>query len=488
MSESDAFVFVSLMEQMAQVISKNARASFSTLAKGLASADPRAWLTGEAGISVTGPSKPIAVLFCLKDMDVNAAVGDDHADLLCDSHRGLEGMLAAVYALDVYGRARRMFDPRKGDASVVARRRELHALFAFDEDTQTQQARAWVGEAGSPDPEPLYSVLDVDALCARALATPWLSSDTVDEYAAVLRYATVVHGWEGGCGLGLQRRMDSLRKANPLDVHRVFNREGTAETHGLALATALAQALRCDSEEARVNKETRVATGVLTTGNEDCAQELRGVFRELEAKAWEAAVSEKRRKEAANAFQEAARALEVCAYDTFITRISELRSETTLFDFILSVLLDPESALECVDVLPKLWTLATGRHWDEVGALPCAETVVWGAGNKYTGKHLQKLAAVFKAAKITEASQQSVWDSFCAIRNKHVYRLCGQRTSKGHGNDNPSYWALGYPTLDAYKSAVGEDSEEWTAYKATHVGCCGLRDLKAPKTRIRGKF
>jgi hypothetical protein len=55
-------------------------------------------------------------------------------------------------------------------------------------------------------------------------------------------------------------------------------------------------------------------------------------------------------------------------------------------------------------------------------------------------------------------------------RNIHIYRELQNR--HGHSNDLPSYWALGYPTLEIMFANVSQ--EEIDEYKRLHVGCCGL--------------
>jgi hypothetical protein len=55
----------------------------------------------------------------------------------------------------------------------------------------------------------------------------------------------------------------------------------------------------------------------------------------------------------------------------------------------------------------------------------------------------------------------------------YVYRGSWDQANRhGHHNDKPSYWALGYPTINDMRHAMS--SEEWAEYVDLHRGCCGL--------------
>lgn len=47
------------------------------------------------------------------------------------------------------------------------------------------------------------------------------------------------------------------------------------------------------------------------------------------------------------------------------------------------------------------------------------------------------------------------------------------RNRHDHGNEKPSFWALGYMTLDAMKEAVSDS--DWEQYKSVHTNCCGFK-------------
>ena len=59
-------------------------------------------------------------------------------------------------------------------------------------------------------------------------------------------------------------------------------------------------------------------------------------------------------------------------------------------------------------------------------------------------------------------------------RSIHSYRLYGPNRH-GHHNDKPSYWALGYPTLEAF--AAKNSKESFEEYCKIHFNCCGVNNL-----------
>ena len=64
--------------------------------------------------------------------------------------------------------------------------------------------------------------------------------------------------------------------------------------------------------------------------------------------------------------------------------------------------------------------------------------------------------------------EYNIWnDSY--KKAKHIYRDMANRT--GHSNDNPSYWAYGYMTIDDMRT---DDPELYLKYIQIHTRCCGF--------------
>ncbi|EGD82737.1 hypothetical protein PTSG_03387 [Salpingoeca rosetta] len=93
--------------------------------------------------------------------------------------------------------------------------------------------------------------------------------------------------------------------------------------------------------------------------------------------------------------------------------------------------------------------------------------VVWNRGNV-----LRLDLSVF-AAVYVRAGEVAAWAAIKAEHKKraiHLYREAANR--HGHSNALPSYWALGYATLDAMRAAVS--AEEYQEYCSKHTRCCGF--------------
>ncbi len=60
-------------------------------------------------------------------------------------------------------------------------------------------------------------------------------------------------------------------------------------------------------------------------------------------------------------------------------------------------------------------------------------------------------------------------------RGKHIYRE-NKYNGHGHGNDKPSYWAMGYGTMIEFRNTV--PLIEFQEYCKNHLGCCGVRNLE----------
>ena len=93
---------------------------------------------------------------------------------------------------------------------------------------------------------------------------------------------------------------------------------------------------------------------------------------------------------------------------------------------------------------------------------------VWNNGNSYKCS-LEQLQLVFEKLGAD-------WEEFLTeykLRSRHTYRggadVCNRH---GHSNDKPSYWALGYATMDEMISKVS--TEEFEEYKKIHCNCCGV--------------
>jgi hypothetical protein len=115
----------------------------------------------------------------------------------------------------------------------------------------------------------------------------------------------------------------------------------------------------------------------------------------------------------------------------------------------------------------KAWLLATGRYPENPSVPMCF------GGNVYRGKEWPKfLQVVDPDAELMNAVAKT-YGTYKYPRSKNNRNL--------HGNDFPSYFALGYATMTAMKESVSAD--EYAEYVAKHTNCCGFRDGTGPQKR-----
>jgi hypothetical protein len=105
----------------------------------------------------------------------------------------------------------------------------------------------------------------------------------------------------------------------------------------------------------------------------------------------------------------------------------------------------------CVNRQMKLWTFIVGRDFVN------NDTILWNEGHmlRLSPKMLESLQGFFDAehwAKLMDLKKRC---------RKHSYRQ-GNRNRHGFSNTCPSYWALGFETIDEMKALLS--GAEWTAY------------------------
>ncbi len=127
------------------------------------------------------------------------------------------------------------------------------------------------------------------------------------------------------------------------------------------------------------------------------------------------------------------------------------------FDAVLQALLNAAATMPCA--VDKLWIVLLGRRR--------GGDVVWANGNPYAGKY----APIHKVFEALDPSGV-LWAEFHLVKSAHRHCYRAKTTAKGHSNDKPSYWALGFQTIDAYQAACSP--HEWAAYKTLHKDCCGF--------------
>jgi len=113
--------------------------------------------------------------------------------------------------------------------------------------------------------------------------------------------------------------------------------------------------------------------------------------------------------------------------------------------------------------LEKLVLFMLGRTMDQ-------QEIIWNNGNTIP-KGLATFKDIFDNDKgrVMYASMKEYYKT----HGLHIYRSAQNR--HGHGNDKPSYWAMGYETLEEMIDSIS--AIEWIEYKDIHHNCCGINLL-----------
>ena len=143
-----------------------------------------------------------------------------------------------------------------------------------------------------------------------------------------------------------------------------------------------------------------------------------------------------------------------------VTSLSQiiLTSSSLGYRELYKALIDKQQ--HCPLRFKKLAIFLLGRYYDEI---------VWNEGRvlRLLPSEIAPIAELF-----ISASKSSWWDTLAKTLSTahHVYRDFENRHS--HSNAKPSYWALGYPTLEDMVAAF--TPEDFQSYRQFHQNCCGL--------------
>lgn len=109
----------------------------------------------------------------------------------------------------------------------------------------------------------------------------------------------------------------------------------------------------------------------------------------------------------------------------------------------------------------KLFVLYSGKDENE--------NIIWNNGNvlRINISDKKDLFSQCDGINQFEALVEIFKNSF------HIYRDLPNR--HGHSNEKPSYWAMGYQTLEDMIKVISK--EEWEEYKKIHHNCCGVNQL-----------
>lgn len=415
--EVEHFVLTGLLQQIGLVLSTYARTSFQSLATNLCCEDPRAWLTADCGVS--GILKPVIMLLASPDCAALRA-----------NPRAIALLLRILFTRDAYYTARRVF--RDG-----GRAEALHALLGIDLEESRRHSN--VGELFAEDGAYEGDIrINFQEISARALTLAWMPSAAT--FAAIARFA-----------IGIDPVLLSILEVD-IEI--------------LCLGAAI-QAIKCECEDDLVNKETRQAKGHMPGDADAIHANITEIVFDIYRADYAKRLAAKRTQEAAIRLSRLIQQLlKSNSVDDFIHLIQGIENRSAPgFQELVEGLLD--RAQEIPVRLKKLWVILLGRHPDN------EETIVWANGNVLNGNY-DRFAWTFDALDSTH----SLFQQLKAIKLRYgVYQYARSNENRhGHSNDHPSYWALGFQTLQEYQASVSP--ADYTAYAQAHSNCCGFRPAR----------
>jgi hypothetical protein len=100
--------------------------------------------------------------------------------------------------------------------------------------------------------------------------------------------------------------------------------------------------------------------------------------------------------------------------------------------------------------------------------------VLWNHGEPWRGQHVQFKR--FIASTFGAGSWEQIAQMCASVFKCHVYRSeaggAAIANRHGHSNDLPSYWALGFTTVEEMMAKVSREAAD--EYKEKHRNCCGF--------------
>ena len=222
---------------------------------------------------------------------------------------------------------------------------------------------------------------------------------------------------------------------------------------------AMVQAVQCSSQSLRVDTDARKALLPDPTTRDDAIAWLRSVIRSFYEEDYQKRLAAKRAREDEIRLE---RLIDDLVSAPTIERFTELLTTGSIenrshrgFGVLLSRV---ASDIGVPNRQEKMALLLIGRfHQDPTIA-------VWANGNVYTGDW-----TVYK-----EIFPEKFFGKLWSIRKQfgiHKYR--SHKNQHGHGNDFPSYWALGYKDLFEMRAAVPpEDFQDYLRKHCIEKGCC----------------
>ena len=451
----------SLKTQISAHIQCYAKNSFAGIAKALAcDADPRPFLIG------ANDANAVLKLFCI-------VVGHEVCQGSEMTLTQLSKVMAILYDMAAYTSAKHHFRRveyllANGNTDVSAesapKSRQAALMELLQIDLEEFRRNSDVGKPFEPDPEFTPSVeVNVEA-CLQNLPD-WMPS--ASKFAAIYRW------------------LRPLGEEPLATAFEAFGCKSTAEFHVFKLWVA-ANATFCGDEDARIDKEKNIARSCLPNDIPEVIGELQAITDKICKRDFDSRLAQKRAQESSLALQSLLSDLLQCeSEEEFITLLNtgnhynlvtiRDRSSAGYETLMQKLTTDDGKTIPIHLRFKKLAILLTGR-------IVTTGEVVWNNGNVLR-QYLTPFNELF-----TKSGKSELWASVatCISENtKHTYRV-GPHNRHDHGEDKPSYYALGFPSLAAFEDACKSNTgcysmKDWNAYVAVHTYCCGFGKIHLRK-------
>lgn len=262
-----------------------------------------------------------------------------------------------------------------------------------------------------------------------------------------------------------------------IGVHSFLSKAGSSDllTFGctglLLRVVAATQALKCANESARIDTKQLIAHVPDPTTEDEALDYLRVVQQSIYAEEYKTRLAAKLAEEGRIVTERTVKQLfDTASFDEFksILISSKIINRDHPGFLMLWTELVNSDPLSNNRTQQKLSVLLTGRDLKKPSEAVWANGNIWNKWKDFT--HDQKF--------FSEAAEQALI-GICSKYGIHKYR--GHNNRHKHGNDFPSYFALGYKDLKHMQASVSE--EEFRRYVNDHCvmnKCCNPNESEKP--------
>lgn len=416
-------VFNQLKTMMKVRIKTNAQKVFSPIISNLFETEPSAYWTTDQDTSTS-----------LKV--TSALLSSDICNTLCDESFKLQDIMRQLVCLEMY-----YFMRNKFRSTPEAREQTIINILGID----IEKDKINLTDIGEPD---IFSKEDVPKFQSEEF------NSNVDKI-----------------GLNISTRFHKII-SNITSIHRCMFGTDNAMSFGCIFGVdedhlklmSITFSIVFDSESARIDKETRTMKTPDITNNNKCMEFIQSIIESRFKKDWNYRVVEKKIKE------EKLLATQICneMIEADIPRFKEIlktistRQEKCHQNFV-NCMCDPKYK-SYKNWYQKMWLIILARNNNG--------DVIYVNGNVISATSSQ-----WKKYQNAYIECGGRWDELLLMKKSyghHEYRESGVSNRHGHSTEFPSYFAMGYSSMEEMR--LTETPETYWQYCKEHRNCCGRRD------------